>query len=470
VQPHRPGRNPPVASCFIFNASTVGPNDSVTVTLRGVTNPASGSTTDTVSASTTSDTTPVTSSQYTIGGAPPPPTVVGVSPSSGPAGGGTTVTITGAIFTGATAVNFGARSASSFTVDSDTQITATSPGGSGSVDVTVTTPGGTNASSAADRFSYSSPPLPFVSSAPAVAPMPPAAGGSTAAALSGSVVPNGQPTTVHWEYGLDTRYRVPGFSGSIFDQSTASQAVGSDFASHGVSVTVSSLVPNALYHSRLVASNANGTTVGKDQTFMTPKGPAPPAPVLGSAENVGPVGSVFVIVNGKRVPLTQTRQLPSGTVLDTVHGSVNVVAATGKKGKNYTATFGGAVLKLNQTRSGPEKGLTTVSVLEGAFPGAPSYARCAAGGAADGRTAHAALSGRILQTLRSRVSGRFRSRGRYAAATVRGTQWTTTDRCDGTLVAVQLHTVLVNDLVKHITVAVRAGHSYLAKAPTKKRK
>jgi hypothetical protein len=98
----------------------------------------------------------------------------------------------------------------------------------------------------------------------------------------------------------------------------------------------------------------------------------------------------------------------------------------------------------------------------GSRPGDPTYASCNARAA--GPFGHAALSRRILQTLHSSASGRFRTRGRYAAATVRGTKWTTTDRCDGTLVAVQLHSVLVNDLVKRINVVVTAGHSYLARA------
>ncbi len=61
--------------------------------------------------------------------APAAPTVTGVSPSSGPTAGGTGVTITGTGFTGATAVDFGANAATSYTVVSDTEITATSPAG-----------------------------------------------------------------------------------------------------------------------------------------------------------------------------------------------------------------------------------------------------------------------------------------------------------------------------------------------------
>src|SRR5581483_6500183 len=53
----------------------------------------------------------------------------------------------------------------------------------------------------------------------------------------------------------------------------------------------------------------------------------------------------------------------------------------------------------------------------------------------------------------------------YAAATVRGTVWLTQDTCKGTLVHVQSGTVSVLDRVKHRTVTVRAGQSYLAKRP-----
>ncbi len=57
-------------------------------------------------------------------------------------------------FTGVTAVYFGTTPATSFTFVSDGQITATSPAGSGVVDVTVVTAGGTSAKSSADQFSY----------------------------------------------------------------------------------------------------------------------------------------------------------------------------------------------------------------------------------------------------------------------------------------------------------------------------
>ena len=90
------------------------------------------------------------------------PAISSVSPSTGPDAGNTSVTIKGTNLTEATAVKFGDISASSFAVNSETQITAVSPPTalSGPVDITVTNPGGTSATSSADRFTYTAPPVP----------------------------------------------------------------------------------------------------------------------------------------------------------------------------------------------------------------------------------------------------------------------------------------------------------------------
>jgi hypothetical protein len=92
-------------------------------------------------AGTTDSTTPFTVVDDTP--APSPATISGVSPLSGPVG--TAVTVTGSGFTGATAVAFNGTPGS-FTVDADTQITATVPTGAASGPVTVVAPGGTVAS------------------------------------------------------------------------------------------------------------------------------------------------------------------------------------------------------------------------------------------------------------------------------------------------------------------------------------
>ena len=92
------------------------------------------------------------------------PTLTNLGTSTGTTAGGTSVSITGSGFTGATAVSFGGVAASSFTVNSDTSITSTAPPqNAGTVDVSVSTYAGTTALSAADRFTYTLAALPAVS-------------------------------------------------------------------------------------------------------------------------------------------------------------------------------------------------------------------------------------------------------------------------------------------------------------------
>jgi hypothetical protein len=116
------------------------------------------------------------------------PAVTGVSPTAGPAGGGTTVTITGTGLANATAVNFGSVtvSAANFISNSAAQIVLLSPPNiAGTVDVTVVTAGGTSATSAADQFTYAP--------APVVAALNPAAGpltGGTTVTITGTGLAN----------------------------------------------------------------------------------------------------------------------------------------------------------------------------------------------------------------------------------------------------------------------------------------
>ncbi len=81
-------------------------------------------------------------------------TVSGISPNSGPDAGGTVVSLLGSGFTGTTSVKFGSTAATTFTVNSDTSLTATAPAGTATVDITVTSPSGTSATSVNDRFTY----------------------------------------------------------------------------------------------------------------------------------------------------------------------------------------------------------------------------------------------------------------------------------------------------------------------------
>ena len=299
-------------------------------------------------------------------------------------------------------------------------------------------------------------------SAPAIATTAPNVS-VTSAGFSGSVTPNGLPTQAYFQYALDPKYT--GGGALAYSQSTPTQSVGSDFATHTVGpAAVFGLLPNALYHVRLVATNSAGTTFGPDQTFTTEAAPAPGAPTVGRTVNVSPIsGFVLIKINGKFVPLTGLDQIPSGSQIDARHGSLELITSTGEKGKTQHGIFGGAIFKLTQERSGKSKGLVTLTLLEGLFKGAPSYAICKRHKAGDASAA--AASSKTLQLLHASAHGKFRTKGRYSAATVLGTIWTIADRCNGTLVHDVTDSVVVNDFVHHKTIVLHAGQSYLARRP-----
>jgi uncharacterized repeat protein (TIGR02543 family) len=109
-----------------------------------------------------------------------PPTITGLSRSTGPNAGGSSVIITGTNFTSASTVAFGSSNVSTFTINSTTQITATSPAGTGAVDVRVTNQGGTTADVSADNFTYF--PLPAVTS---ISPTSGTTSGATSVTITG---------------------------------------------------------------------------------------------------------------------------------------------------------------------------------------------------------------------------------------------------------------------------------------------
>ena len=359
------------------------------------------------------------------------------------------------------------------------RILATNPGGTsyGTDQTFSTQPGSTVSGSGTGQTvtTQSGPPSPVITGAPTVT-------GPNGAAFSGGVNPDGLATTAYFQYGIPQSAQGPEGSGPTFTQFTPVQTVGSDFSSHGVSASASGLVPNELYDVQLVATNSAGTTYGPVETFETAADAAPPAPVLGKQVNValvsgavwikpppgeslGAAGDNAALSKGTGfVPLTEARQIPTGSEIDALHGSLKMVSNTGQVGKTQTATLAGGVFKVTQARTGITKGLTNFNLVESAFQGAPTYATCNANYKAGDATA-ASLSTKTLQLLKVSGHGKFRTTGRYSSATVRGTIYTVADRCDGTLTHVIRDTVLVDDFARHKTILLHAGQSYLAKKP-----
>jgi virginiamycin B lyase len=176
-----------------------------------------------------------------------------------------------------------------------------------------------------------------------------------------------------------------------------------------------------------------------------------PTPVLGKTVVAAPLrGTVRVTVPGSRHAFVLRRkdEIPVGSTLDTRDGRVTITSALpGNRTQN--GNFWGGFFKVRQSRSRSLGGMTTLELR--------SNLTC-------GTRAHASATRKRRNSLwGSDRRGRFRTKGRNAAATVRGTVWRTTDRCDGTLITVQSGAVTVRDTPRRRTVTVRRGHSYLAR-------
>jgi Beta-propeller repeat len=176
-----------------------------------------------------------------------------------------------------------------------------------------------------------------------------------------------------------------------------------------------------------------------------------PFPVLSVTVDVEPIsGTVRLRENGRFVSFTEPRAIPVGSTLDTTDGTLRLTTATSKRGRYQEGQFGAGVFVVRQRRA--EHGLADLRLID------PSRSVCARAASVP----HA-LSSRVLGLLHSNAHGRFRTTGRYAAATVRGTKWTVQDRCDGTLTSVARGTVIVSDFRLRQSVVVQTGKSYLAR-------
>jgi hypothetical protein len=112
-----------------------------------------------------------------------------------------------------------------------------------------------------------------VSAAPTANTGPVTAVGTTSATAAGTVNPNGQSTTWHFEYGTSASY----------GKNTSPRSAGSGTADVQVSGALTGLAAGTTYHYRLVATNDAGTTRGTDGMFTTL---SPPRAVTGSATGI----------------------------------------------------------------------------------------------------------------------------------------------------------------------------------------
>jgi hypothetical protein len=255
---------------------------------------------------------------------------------------------------------------------------------------------------------------------------------------------------------------------------------------------VDTLVTSAAGVTGVLAGLPNGKTVSlscssssqpvlrinytSDAVTATVVASTPPPPVEGKTATVAPEkGHVLIklpagshpkayglsaAATSGFVPLTAGATVPLGATLDTRRGQVRLSTARNHSGSTQTGHFSRGLFTFLQGRKNP---LTTLSMTGGGLKGCST--KLPHGGAA--KQARAARKAK--RSLFSRVHGHFRSRGRNSEATVRGTKWSMTDTCAGTLTTVTRGAVLVRDFRLRKNRLVRAGHKYFARA-VKRRK
>ena len=145
------------------------------------------------------------------------------------------------------------------------------------------------------------------------------------------------------------------------------------------------------------------------------------------------------------VDLQGTDVIPLGSEVDAAHGVLELSSVAKSGGTPQTARFYEGVFKVTQTGS-----ITNLALTQ-------PLASCR------GKAAGAAATKTKKRHLWGDGKGSFRTAGKYSSATVRGTKWLVQDSCAGTLTRVARGSVKVRDNVRHKTVTVTAGKSYLAR-------
>ncbi|HWK30333.1 MAG TPA: choice-of-anchor Q domain-containing protein [Solirubrobacter sp.] len=178
----------------------------------------------------------------------------------------------------------------------------------------------------------------------------------------------------------------------------------------------------------------------------TPTATPTPEPVRNrSVRAVEVKGTVLVKLPGsKRFVGLDAAVIGNGAEVDARKGTVEITTAGGEK-----AHFSLGIFKVSQTG-----GVTTATLTEKL-----SCPRRSA--------AHAAAKKVKTRKLFGDGKGKFRTRGQYGAATVRGTKWLVQDTCTTTFFRVDLGVVKVRDDVKKKTLTLRKGGKYTARAKKK---
>jgi len=216
------------------------------------------------------------------------------------------------------------------------------------------------------------------------------------------------------------------------------------------------------------------TTTAATSTTSEPPAPPPPPPLPPSGQVSGttPTGystpKVKLPGTNEYVDLEPGMVLPPGTVVDLSDGGG--IQLTNSDGQQMTF-YGEGTTSSQITISGQLFSDRPSSGSQAAKP--PVENIVLTGGNFNVCKTKSLRAGKTPPPIRKvwgHGKGNYRTKGRFAAATVLGTWWATVDRCDGTLIIVKQGIVSVRDLLTKKDHRVTAGHSYLVKAPKPKPK
>ena len=194
--------------------------------------------------------------------------------------------------------------------------------------------------------------------------------------------------------------------------------------------------------------------------WETPPPPPPPPPVTIPPPVVGKTVVVDVVSgtikikgrNGRFRTLKADESIPVGSTIDATKGKVRLTSAANRSGATQSAVFYQGQFAVTQTKGA--KPITQLAL----------NAKLSCTTKKKGRKASTSAKRKKVRRLWGDGKGRFRTKGKHGAATVKGTRWLTEDRCTRTLVRVKRGKVTVRDFVKRKTVTVKQGRAYVARS------
>lgn len=214
-------------------------------------------------------------------------------------------------------------------------------------------------------------------------------------------------------------------------------------------------------------TNGGNNSASAATQVIAADAPPPPPPPPSQPGTFNAIGTGTVTVNGQPLPPDTLTLILSGATVDVTNGTLTLTNFDGGTGTFSNEQFVAARRVASLRAPAAAASVPAMfSIQQAAARGAGVTLSLAGGNfAVCGRARSlAAKSQAPVRQLWGHAKGLFTTKGRYGAATIRGTTWLVQDRCDGTLTKAVDDVVSVADLVKKTTVTLQPGQSYLALA------